>query len=165
MASSWEYIVKAPCPTSNTKSPLPLSKISSLHLFQLLTIDIDTRQHPEMWYHEVSLTARTTKSKKKLNVVLSCAYLSEVVLWGNICWQGLWSPCLGPPIQQHLLGKSRLKVTQLEMFSWPIAQRWQLRYRQRRQGRGSASAMGSGHDQGLATSPMWGHQLHDVRYS
>lgn len=28
-----------------------------------------------------------------------------------------------------------------------------------------ASAMGSGHDQGLATSPMWGHQLHDIRYS
>lgn len=77
MASGCEYIIKAPCPTSNTKSPLPLSKKSSLHLFQLLTIDIDTQRHPKMWYHEVS---GTTKEKKKLNVVLSCAYLSKVVL-------------------------------------------------------------------------------------
>lgn len=54
---------------------------------------------------------QTKKMPQKLNVVLSCAYLSKVVLWGNICRQGLCSPCLGPPIQQHLLGKNRLKVT------------------------------------------------------
>lgn len=63
MASSCEYIIKAPCPTSNTKSPLPLSKKKkcSLHLFQLLTIDNDTQRRPKMWYHEVS----GTKGKKK----------------------------------------------------------------------------------------------------
>lgn len=31
--------------------------------------------------------------------------------------------------------KSRSKVTQLEMFSWPIAQRWRRRGRQRRDGK------------------------------
>ena len=59
MASGGEYIVKVPRPSSNTKSPLPLSKRkkkSSLHLFQLLTIDIDTQRRPKMWYHEVSGT-------------------------------------------------------------------------------------------------------------
>lgn len=58
MASGCEFIIKAPCPTSNTKFPLPLSKQSSLHLFQLLTIDIDTQRRPKMWYHEVSGTKK-----------------------------------------------------------------------------------------------------------
>lgn len=31
--------------------------------------------------------------------------------------------------------------------------------------RGRASAMGSGHNQGLATTPTRGHQLHDISYS
>ena len=65
-ASVCEYIIKASCPTSNTKSPLPLSKQkSSLHLFQLLTIDIDTQQRPKMWYHEVSGTQKCLKKEKK----------------------------------------------------------------------------------------------------
>lgn len=37
-----------------------------------------------------------------------CAYLLKVVVWGNICWQGLCSPCLEPPILRHLLGKNRV---------------------------------------------------------
>lgn len=49
MASGCEYFIKVLCPTSNTKSPLPLSKKekkSSLHLFQLLIIDIYTQRRP-----------------------------------------------------------------------------------------------------------------------
>lgn len=66
MASSCEYLIKAPRPTYNTKSPLPLSrKKSSLHLFQLLTIDIDTQQRPKMWYHEVGGTKQNKKKNKK----------------------------------------------------------------------------------------------------
>lgn len=74
MASGCEYIIKGPCPTSNTKSPLPLSKKkkSSLHLFQLLTIDIDTQRRPKMWYHEVSGTATTTTTKKAKYCVILC---------------------------------------------------------------------------------------------
>lgn len=65
----------APLPTPNPHYHFRKKK-SSLHLFQLLTIDNDTQQRPKMWYHEVS----GTKFKKKLNVVLSCAYLLKVVL-------------------------------------------------------------------------------------
>lgn len=72
MASGCEYIIKGPCPTSNTKSPLPLSKKSSLHLFQLLTIDIDTQRRPKMWYHEVSGTTTTSKKKKAKYCVILC---------------------------------------------------------------------------------------------
>lgn len=72
MASGCEYIIKAPCPTSNTKSPLPLSKKSSLHLFQLLTIDIDTQQRPKMWYHEVS---GKRKRKKKTATKAKCCVI------------------------------------------------------------------------------------------
>lgn len=71
MASSCEYIIKAPCPTSNTKSPLPLSK----------------KKNAACTYFSYSLLIMTRtdvlrcgimklveqKEKKKLNVVLSCA--------------------------------------------------------------------------------------------
>lgn len=72
---------------------------SSLHLFQLFTIDIDSQRCGIM------KLVGEKKQPQKLNVALSCAYLVKVVLWGSTCWQGLCSPRLGPPVQQHPLGK------------------------------------------------------------
>lgn len=74
MAASCEYI-NSSCPTSNNQIPTTTfekqkkkenekEKKSSLHLFQLLTIDIDT-QRPTMWYHEVSGTKKERKYIKK----------------------------------------------------------------------------------------------------
>lgn len=65
----------------NTTFEKKKKKKSSLHLFQLLTIDIDTQRRPKMWYHEVGGTRKKKKKQpQKLNVVLSCAYLLKVVL-------------------------------------------------------------------------------------
>lgn len=127
MASSCEYI-NFSCPTSNTKSPPPLSKKKAACTYFSYSLLILT--HNVLRCGIMKLVEQKRKKKnshKKLNVVLSCAYLFKVVLWGNNCWQGLCSPCLGPPLQQHLLGENRSKVTHLEMFLWPIAQRWKLR--------------------------------------